>query len=115
MNDSNDANAAGRPSREKLSAEDLRHWAANHHPWAVGTGSDRLTREYRFEGFGAAMRFMAKVAPTAERLDHHPTWENVYDRVTVQLSTHDVGGVTGFDLELAAAMDDAAHEVNTGR
>ncbi|MCO5316932.1 MAG: 4a-hydroxytetrahydrobiopterin dehydratase [Microthrixaceae bacterium] len=115
MNDSTDASPEEAPRRERLSDDDLRSWAADHHPWAVGTGSDRLLREYRFESFGAAMRFMAKVAPVADELDHHPKWENVHDRVTVELSTHDRGGVTELDLELAGAMDRAAHEVEIGK
>ncbi|MCB1271286.1 MAG: 4a-hydroxytetrahydrobiopterin dehydratase, partial [Microthrixaceae bacterium] len=61
------------------------------------------------------MRFMAKVAPVADELDHHPKWENVHDRVAVELSTHDRGGVTELDLELAGAMDRAAHEVEIGK
>ncbi len=101
------------PSREKLSEDAIRKWAARHHPWSVGTGSDRLLREFRFEDFGDAMRFMAKVAPTADELNHHPLWENVYNRVSVELSTHDVGGVTELDLRLAEAMNAAAHEVGT--
>ncbi|MCZ7630653.1 MAG: 4a-hydroxytetrahydrobiopterin dehydratase [Microthrixaceae bacterium] len=53
------------------------------------------------------------MAPTADELDHHPVWENVYDRVSVELSTHDVGGITELDLRLAEAMNAAAHEVGT--
>lgn len=100
-------------SRDRLSDDAVRTWAAQHHPWAVGTGSDRLLREFRFDGFGDAMRFMAKVAPVADELDHHPIWENVYDRVSVELTTHDAGGVTELDLRLAEAMNAAAHEVGT--
>lgn len=51
---------------------------------------------------------MTAVAFRAERLDHHPDWKNVYNRVSVELSTHDAGGVTEFDLELAKAMNEAA-------
>ena len=86
-------------------------WAAAHHPWAVGTGSDRLLRTFTFQSFGDAMRFMAAVAPEIERLDHHPEWQNVYNQVWVELTTHDAGGVTGMDLALADAMDAAAHKV----
>ncbi|MEZ5267040.1 MAG: 4a-hydroxytetrahydrobiopterin dehydratase [Microthrixaceae bacterium] len=105
----NDTNNDG-PSREVLSDDAIRKWAANHHPWAVGTGSDRLLRTFQFEDFGDAMKFMAKVAPTADKMDHHPEWENVYNRVSVELTTHDAGGVTQADLELAEAMSAAAHE-----
>ncbi|MCB1010984.1 MAG: 4a-hydroxytetrahydrobiopterin dehydratase [Microthrixaceae bacterium] len=108
----NDTNNDG-PSREVLSDDAIRKWAANHHPWAVGTGSDRLLRTFQFEDFGDAMKFMAKVAPTADKMDHHPEWENVYNRVSVELTTHDAGGVTQADLELAEAMNAAAHEVGT--
>jgi len=103
------------PSRDKLSEDAVRKWASQHHPWSVGTGANRLLREFRFAGFGDAMRFMAKVAPTVEALDHHPIWENVYDRVSVELTTHDVDGVTEADLRLAEAMNAAAHEVGIKR
>lgn len=107
----NQSAGSDRPDRRKLPAEELRTWAAAHHPWAVGTGSDRLLRTFTFESFGDAMRFMAAVAPEIERLDHHPEWQNVYNQVWVELTTHDAGGVTEMDLALAEAMDAAAHSV----
>jgi 4a-hydroxytetrahydrobiopterin dehydratase len=107
MTDANDDT----PSRDRLSADELRDWAAAHHPWAVGTGSDRLLRTYKFADFSSAMKFMAKVSPVADELDHHPEWRNVYSTVWVELTTHDAGGVTGFDLALAEAMNRAAHEL----
>ncbi len=100
--------SSDKPSRERLSDDSLRKWAAAHHPWAVGTGSDRLLRTFKFADFSAAMQFMAKVAPVADRLDHHPEWQNVYNKVWVELTTHDVDGVTELDLELAEAMNSAA-------
>ena len=57
------------------------------------------------------MKFMAKVEPAAERLNHHPEWRNVYNKVWVELTTHDSGGVTALDLELGEAMNAAAHEL----
>jgi 4a-hydroxytetrahydrobiopterin dehydratase len=98
-------------ARQPLPADELRQWAADHHPWAVGTGSDRLLRTFTFDSFGDAMRFMAAVAPDIERLDHHPEWQNVQNQVWVELTTHDAGGVTARDLELAEAMDRAASRV----
>jgi 4a-hydroxytetrahydrobiopterin dehydratase len=77
------------------------------------TGSDRLERTFEFEDFNGAMMFMARVAHVADTLDHHPQWENVYNKVWVQLSTHDANGVTGFDLALADAMNAAAKAVGT--
>ena len=100
-----------RPNRERLSDDELREWAAAHHPWAVGTGSDRLLRTFQFSDFTTAMRFMAKVAPVADELDHHPEWQNVYNKVWVELTTHDTGGVTALDLKLAVTMNDAAREL----
>ena len=66
---------------------------------------EKLHREYRFPDFVAAFGFMAKVALVAERMNHHPEWENVYGTVRVHLTTHDAGGITRRDLELARAMD----------
>ena len=91
--------------------DDLRNWAAAHHPWAVGTGSDRLLRTFKFADFGDAMKFMAAVAPTINELDHHPQWQNVGSQVWVELNTHSAGGVTEYDLRLADAMDAAANKV----
>ncbi|MCP4436600.1 MAG: 4a-hydroxytetrahydrobiopterin dehydratase [Actinomycetia bacterium] len=97
--------------REVLSADDVRTWAAEHHPWAVGTGGDRLLRTFIFEDFGEAMKFMAKVEPVAEQLNHHPEWRNVYNKVWIELTTHDSGGITALDLELGEAMNAAAHQL----
>ncbi|MBL9009377.1 MAG: 4a-hydroxytetrahydrobiopterin dehydratase [Myxococcales bacterium] len=71
--------------------------------WAVRDG--KLYREYRFPSFVDAFGFMTSVALRAEAMNHHPEWTNVYDRVTVSLSTHDSGGVTDRDLALARQME----------
>ena len=76
--------------------------------WAVVEGRDALTRSYRFKDFECAFGFMTRVALNAERLEHHPEWSNVYNRVDVVLATHDAGGVTSRDVTLAKAMDEAA-------
>jgi 4a-hydroxytetrahydrobiopterin dehydratase len=73
--------------------------------WTLEEGRDAITRSYRFADFSAAWGFMSRVALVAEKLDHHPEWSNVWNRVTVTLTTHDAGGLTGLDLDLAAAMD----------
>ncbi len=62
---------------------------------------NKLRRELRFPDFSAAFGFMARLALAAEKLDHHPEWSNVYNRVTIELSTHDAGGLTVLDFELA--------------
>lgn len=67
-----------------------------------------ITKQYQFKDFRAAMWFLNAAAAVADQMDHHPEWTNVYNRVTVKLSTHDAGGVTDKDIRLAEAMDRAA-------
>lgn len=76
--------------------------------WHAAQDRDAITKEYRFKDFNAAFGFMSRVALHAEKADHHPEWTNVYNRVTVTLSTHDSGGVTDKDVALAHFMDEAA-------
>ena len=71
--------------------------------WALVEG--KLQREFTFENFSQAFGFMARSALVAESLDHHPEWFNVYNRVEVKLTTHDAGGLTSLDFDLAAEMD----------
>lgn len=71
-------------------------------------GRDAIQRTYRFADFNAAFGFMTRVALKADKIDHHPEWFNVYNRVEVTLTTHDAGGVTALDIEMAQFMDEAA-------
>jgi 4a-hydroxytetrahydrobiopterin dehydratase len=73
---------------------------------------DRLVRTFRFKDFSRAFGFMASAALVAERMNHHPDWSNVYNRVEVALSTHDAGGITQLDLDLANAMSGLAGETS---
>ena len=67
---------------------------------------NKLTKAFKFKDFSEAFAFMTRVAIIAEKMDHHPTWTNVYNRVTIELTTHDAGNkVTSKDRELAAAID----------
>ncbi len=74
--------------------------------WTLEEGAAGIAKDYKFRNFNEAFGFMARVAMVAERLDHHPEWSNVYNRVDVRLSTHDAGGLTALDFELAKAMDE---------
>ena len=77
--------------------------------WSVSDG-DRpaIERTLKFADFNTAFAFMTRVALMAETMDHHPEWSNVYNRVTVLLTTHDAGGVTDLDTTMARFIDDAA-------
>jgi 4a-hydroxytetrahydrobiopterin dehydratase len=76
--------------------------------WTMVEGRDALQRTFRFKDFSEAFGFMARAALVAERMDHHPEWRNVWNRVEVVLSTHDAGGLTERDVALAEAMDKIA-------
>jgi 4a-hydroxytetrahydrobiopterin dehydratase len=76
--------------------------------WRAAEGRDAIVKTFRFEDFAAAFAWMSRIALTAEKLDHHPEWINVYSRVEVTLATHDAGGVTELDVKLAKLMDAAA-------
>jgi len=74
--------------------------------WSVEAG--KLHREYKFADFVEAFGFMTSVALLAERLNHHPEWFNVWNTVRVDLTTHDAGGITERDFDLATAMEQLA-------
>lgn len=74
-----------------------------HAPWRLQENA--LEVEWVFKDFAQAMAFMNAVAEVAERMNHHPEWTNVYNRVRVRLTTHDAGGLTALDFALAQAMD----------
>jgi 4a-hydroxytetrahydrobiopterin dehydratase len=73
--------------------------------WREVEGRDAITRSLRFADFNAAFGFMGRVALMAEKLDHHPEWRNVYDRVEIVLTTHDAGGLSARDVALARFID----------
>jgi len=78
--------------------------------WAEVPGRDAIARSFVFKNFNEAFGFMTRVALAAEKADHHPEWRNVYKTVDVVLSTHDAGGVTTRDIELAKMMNAAAKQ-----
>ena len=76
--------------------------------WSEVAGRDAIAKSYRFTDFNAAFGFMTRVALIAEKLDHHPEWFNVYNRVDVTLTSHDVAGLSQRDIKMAKAIDGIA-------
>lgn len=76
--------------------------------WKRADGRSAICRTFRFQDFASAFAFMSGVALKAEQMNHHPEWTNVYNRVDVTLTTHDAGGVTALDIELARFADGLA-------
>ncbi len=93
---------------QKLSGEARANALARLKGWTEVKDRDAIAKKFVFADFNEAFGFMARAALVAEKLDHHPEWFNVYKNVEVTLSTHDAGGVTERDIELAAAMDGIA-------
>ncbi len=85
-----------------LSDDEIKARAAELSGWRIEDG--RLRRRFQFDSFVAAFGWMAKVALIAEKLDHHPDWKNVYNRVEVELWSHDIAGLSENDFRLAAEM-----------
>jgi 4a-hydroxytetrahydrobiopterin dehydratase len=91
-----------------MSSEEVRKAVDGLPGWEVEEGGRALVRSFTFADFSRAFGFMAAVALHAEKRDHHPEWSNVYNRVEVRLSSHDAGGVTTRDVELALFMSEVA-------
>ena len=91
-----------RPS--KMTAEQVQAALAKLPGWDLK--EDKLHRTFKFADFNQAWGFMSRVALIAEKMDHHPEWFNVYSTVRVDLSTHDAGGITELDAQLAARINE---------
>lgn len=94
----------------RLSDKEIAVLVAQMPGWSVVNG--KLHREYRFADFPHAFGFMATAAPAIEKMDHHPEWSNVYNRVSVDLSTHDAGGITARDFDLARLLEGIAKQLS---
>ena len=92
---------------EKLSGEKRLAALAELTGWNEAEGRDAIHKTFRFKTFNEAFAFMTRTALMAEKMDHHPEWFNVYNRVEVTLATHDAGGLTERDIRLARFMDRA--------
>jgi 4a-hydroxytetrahydrobiopterin dehydratase len=96
---------------ERLSAEARKSALKGLPGWKEVAGREAIARTFTFKDFNEAFGFMSRAALVAEKRDHHPEWKNVYKTVEVVLATHDAGGVTARDIELAKAMDEIARQL----
>jgi len=92
----------------KLSSEERASTLPALTGWNLVAGRDALHKQFVFKDFNSAFSFMTRVALKAEKMDHHPEWSNVWNKVDITLSTHDAGGLTSLDLELARFIETAA-------
>ncbi|MBO6813647.1 MAG: 4a-hydroxytetrahydrobiopterin dehydratase [Rhizobiaceae bacterium] len=90
---------------EKMSDAQTDEALAELDGWTRVEGRDAIFRSYKFASFNEAFGFMSRVALAAEKLDHHPEWFNVYNKVDVTLATHDADGITELDIKLAQKMN----------
>ena len=96
---------------ERLSVEARKAALGELSGWAETPGREAIARTFIFKDFSEAFGFMSRSALAAEKKDHHPEWKNVYKTVEVVLATHDAGGVTRLDIELAKTMNAIARQL----
>ena len=99
---------------ERLSAEARKSALKELSGWSEVPGREAITRTFTFRDFNEAFGFMSRAALVAEKRDHHPEWKNVFKTVEVVLTTHDAGGVTALDVDLAKAMNAIAKQLGIG-
>lgn len=104
---------AEKPRAEKLTSSERATAMLGLPGWSECDTREAIHKAFTFRDFTEAFSFMTRVALVAERMNHHPEWANVYNRVDVTLCTHDVGGLTQRDIRLAHAVDDAATGFHT--
>lgn len=97
--------------QDVLSPDEARRRVRELSGWILADDATAISQSYSFADFSQAFAFMARAALAAEKLDHHPDWSNVYNRVDVRLSTHDAGGLTEKDFILAQAIDTAVNSI----
>lgn len=89
---------------DKLKPEDIAAARSKLTGWTIENGEKELKRSFKFKDFSEAFGFMARVALLAEKAGHHPDWSNSYNKVEIMLSTHDAGGLTQKDVDLAQGI-----------
>jgi len=95
-------------ARDNLTREEIDAKLAKIDGWELEASGAAISRTFTFKNFSEAFGFMARAALAAEKLDHHPEWSNVYKTVEVRLTTHDAGGLTQLDFDLADKMNRCA-------
>lgn len=90
---------------EKLDAAEVKTRLDALPQWQLADDGLSISKTFKFKGFNGAWGFMSRVALLAEKMNHHPEWFNVYNRVEVKLNTHDAGGLTELDFKMASAME----------
>ena len=88
---------------KKLTEQEVEQQVTKLQGWKLANG--KLNKTFEFDNFVQAFGFMTKVAMHAEKMDHHPEWFNVYNRITIDLVTHDVGGLSNYDIKLAEIIN----------
>ena len=81
----------------------LNYFIEKNPSWIIDNKA--IKKEFKFDDFIDAFGFMCKVALLSERMDHHPNWQNTYNKVKIELTTHDIGGITNNDIKLAESID----------
>ena len=89
----------------KLSTKERDKALGRLNGWVYDEGADAISHEFKFKDFSEAFAFMTRVALLAQTADHHPDWSNVYNKVSITLTTHDAGGLTAKDVALAEGID----------
>jgi 4a-hydroxytetrahydrobiopterin dehydratase len=97
-------------SRDALSKDDAAKALEALAGWTLEDGGKAITKQFKFKTFSEAFAFMTRAALAAEKMDHHPEWSNVYNKVDVRLTTHSAGGLTKLDIDLATKMQKFAGE-----
>lgn len=95
-------------AKPTLSQDELKAALSELGDWTLADDGKSISKKFKFSNFVNAFGFMTKMAIVAEKMNHHPEWFNVYNRVEVTLTTHDSGGITELDAKLATKMNKAA-------
>jgi 4a-hydroxytetrahydrobiopterin dehydratase len=104
-NQAPDKQAGKMPTHRLLSKAEVDAGLAALNGWVCVKDGKAMSKDFVFKNFKAAFAFMTRVAQKAEELQHHPDWQNIYNKVFITLNTHEAGGITALDLQLAALID----------